>query len=58
MTTRVEQMKKLKAAWERAPTDSLKNSALQNYEAAQKSNVARMERAAIAYLKKAEASFE
>ena len=56
MQTRVEHMKALKAAWERAPMGPQKEAALTNYEAAQNSNIARMEKAAMDYLRKAEAA--
>lgn len=55
MKSHVEHMKALKATWERAPTGPNKNAALKNYEAALKTSIARIERAAIIHLRKAEA---
>jgi hypothetical protein len=37
-------MKALKAKWETAPTGPQKEAALMNYETAQKSNIARIEK--------------
>ncbi len=56
MKTRLEHMKALKAAWERAPTGPQKDAALTSYEAAKESNIARIERAAMDHLRKAEAA--
>ncbi len=56
MKTRLEHMKALKAEWEQAPTGPQKVAALANYEAAQESNIARIEKAAMHHLRKAEAA--
>ncbi len=58
MTTRVEHMKALKAAWKRAPTGPEKDIAFERFESAQRSNVAKMAKAAMAYLHKAEAALK
>jgi hypothetical protein len=41
MTTRVEHMLALKAAWEKAQAGPQREAALKNYEAAQKANATR-----------------
>jgi hypothetical protein len=41
MTTRVEHMLALKAAWENAPAGPQREAALKNYEAAKKANASR-----------------
>jgi hypothetical protein len=51
-------MKALKAAWERAPIGRQKDIAFKNYEAAQRSNAARMEKSASAHLHKVEAALK
>jgi hypothetical protein len=53
MTTCVEQMKVLKATCENAPPGPEKEAAIKAYEMAQKDNVAKIEKAADAYLDKA-----
>jgi hypothetical protein len=49
MTTRTEHMKALKATWQRAPIGPRKDAALKRYESAQRSNIAKIERAAMSH---------
>ena len=58
MTTRIEYMKTLKAAWERAPIGRQKDIAFKNYVAAQRSKAAKMEKTASAHLRKVEAALK
>ena len=58
MKTRVEHMKALKITWEMAPKGARKDAALKSYEAAIESNVARIEKAAMNHLHKAEAALK
>jgi hypothetical protein len=58
MKTRVEHMKALKVTWERAPKGAQKDAALKSYEAAIESNIARIEKAAMDHLHKAEAALK
>lgn len=58
MKTRVEHMKALKAAWERSPEGPQKDAALKSYEAAIKSNIARIEKAAMDHLHRTEAALK
>jgi len=58
MKSRVEHMKALRATWETAPTGPAKEAALKNYEAAQKSNAARIEKAATDHLRRSEAALK
>jgi hypothetical protein len=53
MTTRVEHMKALKAAWEEAQAGPRREAALENYEAAQKANATRSDMQARRYLRAA-----
>lgn len=53
MTTRAEHMQALKTAWEMAPSGAQKEAALRDYQAAQKTNLARTKKAAADYLSKA-----
>ena len=56
MTTRVEQMLALKAAWEKAQAGPQRKAALQNYEAAQKANATRSDIQARRHLGAADAA--
>lgn len=58
MKTRVQQMKALKVTWERAPEGPQKDAALKSYEAAKARNVARIEKAAMTHLLKADAALK
>jgi hypothetical protein len=58
MKTRVEHMKVLKDTWERAPKGPQKDAALKSYETAQACNIARIEKAAMNHLRKAEAALK
>lgn len=58
MTTRVEHMKALKTAWERAPAGPRKDTALKCYKDARALNIARIEKAAMDHLQKTEAALK
>jgi transcriptional regulator len=51
-------MKVLKDTWERAPKGPQKDAALKSYETAQACNIARIEKAAMNHLRKAEAALK